>query len=52
MKPYPTWGIILPSIILIFLGYYLGGFFIVNYFIGGLGIIMGVYNLFKRYTKT
>jgi len=48
MKPYPTWGIIIPSIFLIYLGYYLKGFFIINYFIGGLGIILGIYNLIKK----
>jgi len=48
MNPNPTWGIIIPSIFLMFLGYYLKGFFLINYFIGGFGIILGIYNLIKK----
>jgi hypothetical protein len=48
MKPNPTWEIILPSIFLIILGYYMKGFFIINYFIGGAGIILGIYNLIRK----
>ena len=43
-----TWELILGGIILIFLGYYLKGLFVINYFIGTLGIIFGIYNYYKR----
>ena len=42
-----TWSLILPSMFLIWLGYALGGFFVVNYFIGSAGVLLGVYNLVK-----
>jgi hypothetical protein len=51
MAPYPTWSIILGSLVLIVIGYNLGGFFVINYVIGGLGIIMGIYNLLRKSTK-
>lgn len=43
-----TWSLILGGIILIFLAYYLKGFFVINYIIGALGIIFGFYNLIKK----
>ncbi len=48
MNPYPTWSLIIASLGLIILGYLLGGFFQINYFIGGAGILMGIYNLRRK----
>ncbi|MBI5797959.1 hypothetical protein HZA98_03595 [Candidatus Woesearchaeota archaeon] len=48
MNPYPTWSIILGSLVLLYLGYSLGGFFQINYVIGALGLILGIYNLLWR----
>jgi len=48
MKSNPTWSIILGGVVLIFLGYTLGGFFRINYFIGAAGILLGFYNLYKK----
>jgi hypothetical protein len=48
LKPYPTWSIIIGSLVLIAIGYNNGGIFVVNYFIGIGGIILGVYNLFRK----
>lgn len=41
----PQWSIILAGLALMFLGWYLGGFFVINYFIGAAAILVGVYNL-------
>jgi len=51
MRERPTWSIIIPSIFLIYLGFALGGFFIVNYFIGVAGILLGLYNLLEGKMK-
>ncbi|HIH15672.1 MAG TPA: hypothetical protein HA360_00825 [Nanoarchaeota archaeon] len=48
MKEHPTWSIIIAGIGLCILGYFLGGFFIINYFIGGAGIFLGVYNIWRK----
>ncbi len=48
MNEKPTWGIIIPSIFLLFLGWYLGGFFQINYIIGTVGITFGIYNMKKE----
>jgi len=48
MNPKPTWTIILAGLVLIYLGYSMGGFFVINYFIGGLGILFGLYNLYQK----
>ncbi|MDP3728595.1 MAG: hypothetical protein Q8R18_04040 [bacterium] len=48
MKESPTWSIITAGIGLIILGYFLGGFFIINYFIGAAGILLGVYNIWRK----
>jgi len=51
MKSKPTWSIIFASIFLIFLGYSIGGFFVVNYFIGSAGLLLGLYNLYQERKK-
>jgi hypothetical protein len=43
-----TWSLILGGIVLIVLAYYLKGFFVINYVIGAIGIIFGIYNLIKK----
>tara|TARA_Y100000310_G_scaffold244806_1_gene249684 strand:+ start:441 stop:593 length:153 start_codon:yes stop_codon:yes gene_type:complete len=48
MEAYPTWNIIVASFVLILLGYYIGGFFIINYYIGAAGLCLGLYNLWKK----
>jgi len=48
MNPYPTWNLIIASLGLIILGYYLGGFFQINYIIGAAGLLMGIYNLRRK----
>lgn len=39
---------IILSLVLIYLGYSMSGFFKINYVIGGLGILFGLYNLVKK----
>jgi hypothetical protein len=48
METKPTWSIILAGLFLIYLGYTLQGFFIINYFIGVGGILLGIFNLVKK----
>ena len=48
MNAKPTWSIILASLLLIYLGWNLGGFFYFNYVIGTVGLIVGIYNLLKE----
>jgi len=47
MEAHP-WKTILFGVILVFLGWELKGFFVINYFIGGAGILLGLWQLYKR----
>jgi len=51
MKEKPTWSMILGSLLLIVIAYNLGGFFVINYVIGGLGLLLGLYNLYQERVK-
>ena len=51
MRAHPSWELILGSLVLLYLGYSLGGFFVVNYVIGGLGLLLGLYNLKKSFSS-
>lgn len=46
IKPHPFRNILF-GLVLIYLGYDLGGFFVVNYFIGVGGILLGLWQLYK-----
>ena len=45
------WKLIIFGLILIYLGYQLGGFFKINYVIGIGGILLGLHGFWKDYKK-
>lgn len=48
MKEKATWSLIIASLVLLYLGWALKGFFQINYAIGTAGVILGLYNLYKE----